>query len=282
MATWLIGGGCTLYAQQLRGPLLPSATFWDDPPRLMMLDYPDIYSTFDDPAYRFDASFTSVPLGTSETQVFRLVNRTSRPFPGLSVVFEGGQSGRFVLDTSGMATTLAPGETTSFRLSYRPTMIEVNRIELQITCADEEVYPAVGSITGLPIHRLTAWRETYFGSSANDGDGADEADPDRDGVINRLEFALNLDPRKPSKPSTILQTSELNGMIEFIYTRSRGALSDGQKFVVEWSDSLAPLSWRQDEVTESILSQTAAAETIKAVLPKGLSGARFVRLRVER
>ena len=41
------------------------------------------------------------------------------------------------------------------------------------------------------------WRSQYFGSAANTGDGADDADPDFDGLVNRLEFAAGSHPLQP-------------------------------------------------------------------------------------
>lgn len=41
---------------------------------------------------------------------------------------------------------------------------------------------------------LESWRRDHFGSICGDGDAADLADPDRDSVVNLLEFAFGTDP----------------------------------------------------------------------------------------
>ena len=47
------------------------------------------------------------------------------------------------------------------------------------------------SVTYTPT-ALQAWRQTYFGSPDNTGDGADLNEFDHDGIVNLLEFALLL------------------------------------------------------------------------------------------
>lgn len=42
-----------------------------------------------------------------------------------------------------------------------------------------------------------SWRQQNFGSSANSGNGADDADPDHDGRVNLLEYALGFNPNAP-------------------------------------------------------------------------------------
>ena len=52
-------------------------------------------------------------------------------------------------------------------------------------------------------------------------------------------------------------------------------------YIVEWSDNLAP-PWSTLGVTEAILTDNGTIQEMKATLPAGNSGKRFVRLRVVR
>ena len=48
------------------------------------------------------------------------------------------------------------------------------------------------------------WRQSQFGSIANSGEGADDNDPDHDGVCNLLEYAFQTNPkirRRPTNPA---------------------------------------------------------------------------------
>ncbi len=44
--------------------------------------------------------------------------------------------------------------------------------------------------------RIDAWRMTHFSTTDNTGDAANDADPDRDGLKNLVEFAFNLNPKQ--------------------------------------------------------------------------------------
>ena len=46
-----------------------------------------------------------------------------------------------------------------------------------------------GTVSG-----IESWRQTHFSTTANTGDAANTADPDADGLVNLLEYALDTDP----------------------------------------------------------------------------------------
>jgi hypothetical protein len=50
---------------------------------------------------------------------------------------------------------------------------------------------AVGQSATTPIE---TWRQAQFGTTSNTGDAADEADPNHNGIVNLLEYALGGDP----------------------------------------------------------------------------------------
>ena len=66
--------------------------------------------------------------------------------------------------------------------------------------------------------------------------------------------------------------------IEYSYTRSLGAMEGGLKFHVEWSDNLN--IWHREGVTESVLSDDGKIQSVKALVPRGKQGTRFVRLAI--
>lgn len=131
------------------------------------------------------------------------------------------------------------------------------------------------------LHILTAqqgWRMAHFGITANSGSAADSADFDSDGLANLLEWAAGLNP---TTSSTIPSTTTRNGSnIEFIYQRSIEAHNAGVIFTVEWNDTLASNSWSTAGVTQELLSNNGTIHQMKATLPAGSTGQRFIRLRV--
>jgi hypothetical protein len=128
------------------------------------------------------------------------------------------------------------------------------------------------------LTRAQSWRQQYFGSTDNTGAAADNADWDGDGISNLVEFACHLDPTVPNAPPGAAVPNGNN--IEFTYPRSDAALADGVTFIVEWSDTLMLGSWSNVGVTEQILSDNGTVQQVKALVPAGSSGHRFVHLKV--
>ena len=55
-------------------------------------------------------------------------------------------------------------------------------------------------------------------------------------------------------------------------------MEDGLKFHVEWSDNLN--IWHREGVTETVLSDDGKVQSVKALVPRGEEGTRFVRLAI--
>jgi hypothetical protein len=121
------------------------------------------------------------------------------------------------------------------------------------------------------------WRQTHFGSTARTGSAADYEDPDKDGMPNLLEYALNLSPNAASRATAAVQAA--GGNLEYTYTRGTVAYNGGTTFQVEWSDDLT--TWFTTGVVESLISDDGTHQQVKATLPAGSGGRRFVRLRVQ-
>lgn len=128
------------------------------------------------------------------------------------------------------------------------------------------------------ITRLTPiemWRQTYFGSPANAGAGADTAIPQMDDITNLMKFATVMDPTRRGKmPGTLTKGTQ---NLTFKYTRSQAAVSSGLIFTVEWSDTMADGSWSAVGVTETTILQGDEVK-VTATMPVGTSKRRFVRL----
>lgn len=125
---------------------------------------------------------------------------------------------------------------------------------------------------GLP----DGWQVQHFGVGGTSG--GPMLDPDFDGLQNRLEYALNLTPTEPSAlPASLFNNG---GVLEYTYTRSKAAVTDGTQFQVEWSETLGAASWSGSGVAEEILSDNGTVQEVKATFPAGSLGRRFARLRV--
>ncbi len=51
-------------------------------------------------------------------------------------------------------------------------------------------------------------------------------------------------------------------------------------FSVPWSETLNGLDWASGDEVEEILSDNGTQQTVKAIIPMGTAGKRFVRLEV--
>lgn len=87
---------------------------------------------------------------------------------------------------------------------------------------------------------LAAWRYLNFDRGDNDGDAANGADPDHDGVPNLLEYAFDLLPKTNS--TTGLPVAVRNGSyLEYRFIPPADAT--GVVYEAEWSPSLLPGNW---------------------------------------
>ena len=93
-----------------------------------------------------------------------------------------------------------------------------------------------------------------------------------------MEFATAQNPNANSQAALTLVRN--GATLDFTYTRSLAAMSEGVNFNVEWSDTLAVGAWSNAGVTEQILTDNGTIQTVKATVPTGTTGRRFVRLEV--
>lgn len=127
---------------------------------------------------------------------------------------------------------------------------------------------------------LHTWRLTHFGTTANMGSAADGVDGNGDGESNLLEFATGQMPNDQSRTETPVAPNGTS--LEFTYTRSKAAMADGVIFTVEWSDTLAGDSWSSAGVTQQVQTGNGVVQTVKATVPAGSEGGRFVHLLIQR
>ncbi len=108
-----------------------------------------------------------------------------------------------------------------------------------------------------------------FGVAGSCGSTADDPDPDKNGVVNLVDYPTGLNLSSFSPFSTPL-ASVSGASIEFYCPRSVAAVAAGTTFVVESSNALASGSWSTAVVTQQV----------RAALPAGTNGQRFIRLRI--
>lgn len=101
------------------------------------------------------------------------------------------------------------------------------------------------------------------------------ADIDGDGLPNLLEYALNLNPKKPQANGLPAPRIE-NGMLVLTYTKIVGA-TDLNYVVYESSDMNG---WAPSAVANEILADDGRIQVVKASVSLGQTGTKYIQLRV--
>ena len=221
-------------------------------------------------------NFGLVAQGASAARTFTVRNVGTADLTGLSVSKDGAHNADFTLGSLG-ATALAAGASTTFGVTFAPGGAGARNAAIHIASNDGDENPFDVSLTGVGLTQLEGWRLLNFGSSANSGAGADTNDFEFDGLSNFLEFCLNQDPRQSSPPGYSLIRNGSN--LEFTYSRAKAALFDGVVFSVEWIDDLNLTIWSTIGVSELVLSDNGVVQQVRATLPAGPNGRRFLRIR---
>ena len=117
---------------------------------------------------------------------------------------------------------------------------------------------------------LQSWRQTYFSSIENSGDGADLNDFDKDGIPNLIEFAFGLHPKQNS--AGMLPQARIVGT-NLVVSFTQPVSVSGVSFGAEWSQTLAPGSWT------SVSNSSMLPEHGYSV-PIGAEAKLFMRLKV--
>lgn len=130
------------------------------------------------------------------------------------------------------------------------------------------------------------WRQNHFGSSQAGGVAEDDADPDHDGMVNKAEFALGLNPKKSGETvaGAEMDTSgESGGVVGMraVFRRRKDHLEQGLRYTVEFSSNLR--DWTPSSHLPQVLSDEGDIDRVGLsfpVLPDGTQST-FFRIRVE-
>lgn len=156
-------------------------------------------------------------------------------------------------------------------------------VSVQDTVGNWNYYEGISSgniLSGVTLQvtniTLAGWRIKNFGLAVNDGDGANLADPDKDGIPNLLEFATNHGPQTVDSGVSSVTSDGSHLMLD--YNRAYAAVGAGVQFLAEWSDSPAG-PWSTSGVQETVTGTDSYTDHVRASISLGSSPHRFMRLR---
>jgi uncharacterized repeat protein (TIGR03803 family) len=200
------------------------------------------------------------PNGTATTAAFEY---GTDPLLATSTVVSAGttSTGGSPENVSAAITGLTEGTTYYFRV----TGVNAENTQTQ--------RGAILSFVALAPAGQEAWRQRWFGTTENTGDGADSADPDNDGVVNLIEYGFDLNPTSASSGANLLPQPQLTGE-NLVITFTRPAGATGIVYGAEWSVSVLPgTDWTP-------IDNSGVAPQYIFSVPAGSNERTFVRLKV--
>ena len=239
---------------------------------------------------------TYTPNGGSYTAVFDYGETTSygltaSPSPGgLIVIGPGG------ILIGGGSPTVNPSST----INVQPQKTYHFRLRL----TDSYGNPFTGAdATFTTPSAVEAWRQQHFGSTANSGNAADDANPAGDGITNLMKYALWMNPAQPgTQPPAVV--TEVSGTRYLGMNFPRNPYADDMLYEVQATDSpLGPwttvmsitpgnLPTGPGFVDEQVLYMgggfgspiTVVSDVVyvRDTVPLGATPHRFMRLQVQR
>ena len=120
------------------------------------------------------------------------------------------------------------------------------------------------------------WRQQFFGTTANIGNAADNADPDGDGIANVMERFFGSNPLVAEPSSGVSAAAMLGGNLTMNYAHSLTATD--LTWQVQWSSDL--FGWLTNNVTDIGISTNGGIEVRQGRVPASTSDPLFMRVRV--
>lgn len=219
-----------------------------------------------------------VMLGTPAARTVVIRNIGAQPLNLGTFNLDGTDSASFGF-TPPVSFIIPPNQSVPFTLSFSATTYGTRSAALHIDSNDPDEHPFDLNLSALGTSELHEWRKLWFGSPFEAPGSADLDDADHDGIVNLIEFATGTNPTLLSDSLTSFEKTD--GTIQYTYWRNSEVLGE-VSIVIEWTDDLAAGPWSTSGVVEEILLQSGPYDWMRATVPAGASGHRFVRQRVTR
>lgn len=165
--------------------------------------------------------------------------------------------------------TLVTGSLAAGTTAYTDTaLVAGNSYDYRISAVGTGGFSGYALLTINVPSALESWRLLYFGSIANTGTSADDADYDFDGLANLIEFALGSSPALAAEaPRPVMSVN--GASLDFSFFRARADVS----YIVEGSPDLK--SWQTLQTNPGTVGQIAHINVSTS------NQWRFLRLRIQ-
>lgn len=194
-------------------------------------------------------------------------------------------AGGLTLTKSSSNPTLVPpsnivfgGSGANCTVTVTPAANQVGTATITVTVSDGTLITSDTFNVDVTATPLQAWRLQYFGVADNTGNAADLADPDKDGLSNVGEFALNSDPTTSGVPP--MGVARVGTDLTLTYTRRKTAL--GEITTTPLCANAPNGPWSSTGITQQILNDNGTLQQVKARVFINGATQKFFRLQITR
>ena len=132
----------------------------------------------------------------------------------------------------------------------------------------------------LDMTPVATWRQTHFGTAANSGNAADNSDPDGDGLVNLVEYAVNSDPNTVN--SSPLSYGIIGEHLTITFQRPHPAPAEITYLFEVANDLSGPWQTGPAVTTQTVTDNHDGTETVVVTdnAPIGNLTAHYLRVRI--
>ncbi len=156
--------------------------------------------------------FGNVTSPGTQTLSFTLNNSGTAALSNLALSVDGTNSTDFTFSALS-DLTVNQSNSTSFTVTFTPSGNGIRSAVLHVTSnivGPQNPFDINLTGMGSVASGIASWRQTHFSSSANSGAGANDADPNGNGILNFMEYALGGDPAGHTTGQEILPQGSRN------------------------------------------------------------------------
>ncbi|HVV73496.1 MAG TPA: hypothetical protein VHI52_18630, partial [Verrucomicrobiae bacterium] len=189
------------------------------------------------------------------------------------------------LSVSKNAGVVPRGASEVVMLAFDPTRVPIGTYgaTLSLTTGDPGFSTRQMPVSLTVLTPFDQWRWTHFSTTDNNGPAADNADPDNDGLVNLVEYALGLDPKVADRQplSAVIE----QGHLTLSYRRPYPAPTD-VIYLPEVSETLDAPAWSSGPsyTSQVVVDNGDGTGTVVVtdLADTTVASAHFLRLRISR
>ncbi len=167
--------------------------------------------------------FGNVKLGDSSTaKTFTITNPGTLSLASLVLTKNGTNAGDFTVSSLSGTSIPAGSGSVTFTVTFTPGGVGARSAAVHIASnLLGAKNPFDIALIGTGLTAADSWRQSKFNTTSNTGNAADSADPNGNGIVNLIEYALNGDPTGSTSGTGILPTASANGTnhLQLAFTR---------------------------------------------------------------